>query len=118
MGTSKKGPFDIPQSLARKWIDLPINVNGRPNSDLVNPWYNARAITNRWPAAWIIDFGATISEAESSYYEVPFEYSRELVKPLRARNIRKSYRERWWLHAEPRPAMRAALRGLDRFLVT
>jgi hypothetical protein len=95
-----------------------LNPNGRPNSDVVKPWFNARAITVRWPDAWIVDFGATMTEREAAMYEAPFEYVRRNVQPVRALNNRDAYRDRWWLHAEARPAMRAALVGLERFLVT
>jgi hypothetical protein len=118
MGTSKKGPFDIPGVLARVFLAAPINPNGRPNRDVIRRWYNARAVTSRWQDEWIIDFGATMSEADAALYEGPFEYVREHVRPIRAANNRPSYRDRWWLHAESRPSMRRELEALDRFLVT
>ena len=37
-GTTKNGPFDIPGELAREWLRLPANPNGRPNSDVLKPW--------------------------------------------------------------------------------
>src|SRR5688572_25613352 len=40
------------------------------------------------------------------------------VKPLRDKNRRDSYREKWWIHVEPRRAMRAALQDRKRFIVT
>ena len=40
------------------------------------------------------------------------------VHPMRAVNKRDTYRLKWWLFGEPRPAMRAAQRDLDRFIVT
>lgn len=41
---------------------------------------------------------------------------RRLVKPERERNNRKVYREKWWIFAEPRRAMRASVNGLDRYI--
>ena len=41
-----------------------------------------------------------------------------LVKPERRGNNRKVYRERWWIHGEPRPEMRAAVAPLTRFVIT
>ena len=38
------------------------------------------------------------------------------VKPERESNRRQSYRDKWWIFAEPRTAMRSALAGLDRFV--
>ncbi|MDQ3559273.1 MAG: class I SAM-dependent DNA methyltransferase, partial [Pseudomonadota bacterium] len=41
MGDTKGGAFDIPGELARQWLTLPLNPNGRPNSDVLKPWRNA-----------------------------------------------------------------------------
>jgi len=118
MGDTKGGPFDISGDLARQWLDLPRNPNGRPNSDVVRPWVNGMDITRRPRDMWIIDFGVDMAEAEAALYEAPFEYVRHHVKPMRDKNKRDSYRLRWWIHAEPRTGMRAALRDRNRFIVT
>ncbi|HRA32494.1 MAG TPA: hypothetical protein PL172_11300, partial [Thermomicrobiales bacterium] len=47
MGDTKGGPFDIPGDVARRWLALPVNPNGRPNSDVVRPWVNGLDITRR-----------------------------------------------------------------------
>ena len=67
---------------------------------------------------WIIDFGYDMTEQEAAKYELPFQHVLEHVKPDRDRNKRQAYREKWWIHAEPRPAMRKALKGLTRYIVT
>ncbi|MCC7494916.1 MAG: class I SAM-dependent DNA methyltransferase [Fimbriimonadaceae bacterium] len=117
MGDTKGGAFDIPGDLARAMLAAR-NPDGRPNSDVVVPWFNGLDLTRRPRDIWIIDFGCTMGEHEAALYEQPFEYVREHVRPERLKNNRASYRERWWLHVEPRPAMRAALRGLPRYLLT
>ena len=33
MGDTKGGPFDVPGDLAREWLRLPANPNGRTNAD-------------------------------------------------------------------------------------
>lgn len=118
MGDTKGGPFDIPGNLAREWLALPLNPNGRPNSDVVRPWANGLDVTRRPRDMWIIDFGVDMSEQDAALYEAPFQYILEHAKPMRAKNRRKSYRERWWIHVEPRPAMRTALDGLPQYIVT
>jgi hypothetical protein len=40
------------------------------------------------------------------------------VKPKRMSVKRDVYRERWWIHAEPRPAFRKAVAGLKRYIAT
>ncbi len=69
---------------------------------------------------WIgyIDFGTDMSLEDAALYEAPFEHVNEHVRPMRESNNRKVYRELWWIHMEPRPAMRRALAGLPRFLCT
>jgi hypothetical protein len=118
MGTSKKGPFEMEGDLARQFLRLPVNVNGRPNADVVKRWYNGKALTGRWADEWIVDFGTDASEKQASFYEAPFEYIRANVEPVRAANNRAAYRDRWWLLAEPRPALRRALTGLERYIAT
>jgi type II restriction/modification system DNA methylase subunit YeeA len=118
MGDTKGGPFDIPGGLARQMLAATGNPNGRPNSEVVRPWANGLDITRRPRDMWIIDFGTGTSLEDAALYEAPFEYVNEHVLPMRATNNRKVYRELWWIHVEPRPAMRLALSGLQRFLGT
>jgi len=40
------------------------------------------------------------------------------VKPERDQNKRKSYRDSWWIHGEPRGQFRPALIGLPRYIAT
>jgi type II restriction/modification system DNA methylase subunit YeeA len=56
--------------------------------------------------------------SEAALYESPFQYLVEHVKPFREKNNRKMYRERWWIHAEARPGLRAAVAGHHRYLGT
>ena len=43
--------------LARHWLQAPLNPNGRPNCDVIQPWRNAMDMTRRSSDTWIIDFG-------------------------------------------------------------
>ena len=86
VGGMKKGSFDVPGELAQKWLRMPTNPNGRPNADVLKPWKNGMDVTRRPAGKWIIDFGATMNEAEAALYEQPFRHVREHVKPVRAKN--------------------------------
>ena len=110
MGDTKGGAFDIDGRLARAWLAAPLNPNGRPNSDVLSPWINGLDLTRRLRDMWIIDFGWTMSEQECALYQEPFNHVQNHVKPERDKNRRAAYRMNWWRHAEPRPAMWAALR--------
>ena len=112
MGDTKGGAFDVAGDLARAWLVEPLNANGAPNSAILSPWINGLDLTRRPRDMWIVDFGWTMSEREAALYEAPFAHILEKVKPERDANRRAAYRERWWRHVEPRPAMWAALNDL------
>ena len=118
MGDTKGGPFDIPGELAREWLRLPANPNGRPNSDVLKSWVNGMDLTRRRTGRWIVDFGRNMSEADAALYEAPFRHVKEHVWPMRVRNRRESYCLHWWRHVEPRQGMWKALDGLSRYIVT
>lgn len=116
-GDEKNGAFDIPGALARQWLPLP-NPNGRPNADVLRPWANGQELTGRPADKWIVDFGADMSEADAAMFEAPFAHVENHVRPERANQRRDAYRLRWWIHAEARPGLRAALRNRSRYLAT
>ncbi len=118
MGDTKGGPFDVPGDVAREWLRLPANPNGRPNADVLKPWVNGMDVTRRPAGKWIVDFGWEMSAADAALYEAPFGHVKEHVWPMRQRNRRKAYRVYWWRHVEPRQGLHRALDGLSRFIAT
>jgi type II restriction/modification system DNA methylase subunit YeeA len=118
MGPSAKGSFDIDERTAAEMLNAPSNINNRPNSDVVRPVASGIDLVKRSREVWTIDFGTSMTEADAALYEMPFEYVKRHVYPERLLNNRESYRSKWWLYGEPRPAMRAALAPLRRFIAT
>ena len=118
MGDTKGGAFDVPGALARQWLMLPGNANGRPNADVLRPWKNGMDVTRRPSDTWIIDFGWKMSEADAAFYAAPFGHIATHVRPVRLTNKREAYARSWWRHVEPRPGMHAALHKIARFIVT
>ncbi len=116
-GPSPKGPFDIDENTARKMLSTAKNVNGRPNSDVVRIVVSAADLVQGSRGKWTIDF-ALMPIEEAAQYEMPFEYVKRTVYPVRSQNRRASYANRWWQYAEARTGMRLALQGLARFIVT
>jgi methylase of polypeptide subunit release factors len=57
------------------------------------------------------------SQENASRFEAPFEIIERLVKPIRETNNRALYRDVWWLYAEPRPGLTAAIRTLQHCFV-
>jgi type II restriction/modification system DNA methylase subunit YeeA len=117
LGVMKGGPFDLTEGQAHVMLAAPLNPNGRPNSEVVKHRLIGRDVVQRNQHGWVIDF-VDRTESEAALYELPFEYVRSHVKPLRDTNNRKRMKVRWWLHGENRPGMRRALKGLQRCIVT
>lgn len=117
-GVMKAGPFDIDAGVARTLLDAPLNPNGRPNSDVVKLRLGGQDVTGRPRGGWVIDFGVDMPESEAALYELPFEHVRTNVKPIRDQNRDEWRRTHWWLHGRSRPALRAAIRNLQRCIVT
>ena len=118
MGDVKGGPFDIPGDLAREWLRLPANPNGRTNADVLKPWVNGMDLTRRPAGKWIVDFGLTMPVGEAAMYEEPFRWTTEHVRPTWDKQRKARRRHAWWLHRWPRPIMWAALDGLSRYIAT
>ncbi len=89
-------------------------LNHTINKDVIHPTINGQELNNdpeQKPGRMIIDF-QNWSEEHSRQYILPFSRVESLVKPIRATNNRQIYRERWWLHGENRPGLRAAITDL------
>jgi hypothetical protein len=69
------------------------------------------------PARWIIDFN-TMSLEEATAFRAPMAIVQQRVRPVRASNNRKRYREIWWQFSEPVPSMRKAIATLGRYGVS
>src|SRR5216683_2429445 len=64
LGVQKNGPFDILGEVARAWLELPANPNGRSNREVLKPYWNGDDVTGRPRDKWFIDFPTRLSEAE------------------------------------------------------
>ncbi len=118
IGGMKKGSFDIPGDLARKWLRLPANPNGRTNADVLKPWMNGMDLTRRSAGKWIVDFGHRMPAGEAAFYETPFEYVMEHVRPIREQNRRDDLRLAWWRHDRSGQTMFERLTVLSRYIAT
>ncbi|HNB26545.1 MAG TPA: class I SAM-dependent DNA methyltransferase [Alphaproteobacteria bacterium] len=118
IGTQKNGPFDIPGDQARRMLEQALNPNGKPNTDVIRPWINGSGIVQQRDDRWIIDFGPRMSEQDAALYERPFEHVLTHVRPTRIGLRRQWHRTKWWLHGDPRPAMRMAIEKCSRYIAT
>jgi hypothetical protein len=117
MGITPAGPFDIPFEVAREWLSVP-NPTGRPNSDVLRPYFNGNDLTKRPRGAWTVDFGIDMGIVDAALYAAPFSHLENEVKPVRGKNRREAYARNWWIYAESRPAMRNTFAEHTRFLST
>jgi type II restriction/modification system DNA methylase subunit YeeA len=113
----KGGPFDIEPSIAHLMLAAPLNPNGRPNSDVIKLRLGGQDVVKRSREGWIIDF-VEMDLPDAALYQLPFEYVREHVKPLRDKNRDPRMHAKWWLHGRSRPDLRRAISGLARCIVT
>jgi Eco57I restriction-modification methylase/restriction-modification enzyme MmeI-like protein len=65
---------------------------------------------------FVIDFG-DMSLSEARHWPDLLSTIELRVKPERQKQKRQHLREQWWQFAETRPALRKAIRGLDRVLI-
>lgn len=130
LGIQTSGPHDIPGTLAREWMAMPSNPNGRHNREILKPYWNGDDVTGRPRDRWLIDFPLGLSEGAAAQFQVAYEYLKtarydaESATDLRSLpQARATARDahaqsRWWEPYWPRPEMRARVQALPRYIVT
>jgi hypothetical protein len=112
LGIQKTGPFDIPGESARQMLLLP-NPHGKPNADVLKPWFNGLDITRRNRDFWIIDFGVDMKRHEAAHpgRKTRGEDQRELVDlPVGPPQDASGYQGNSPLHRDPRGVEASHLR--------
>lgn len=117
-GIVRRGSFDIEAKAALAMINSENTDNEYKNSQLIKPIYNGIDVTRRPRNMWVIDFGMNTPLHEAQKYKLPFEYIEKYVKPERAKTGKPDAMVNWWLHWRPRPEMRNAIHGLERYIAT
>lgn len=106
--------FIVEPGQAEQWV-----ADDPANTHVLFPYLNGEDLNSRPDCSarrWIIDFNDR-PEEESTKFSLPYSRILEVVKPERATNNRKVYRDYWWQFGERRPAMRKAIADLDTVLV-
>ena len=87
-------------------------------TERIRPFRNGKDLTDRPRGFWLIDlFGLSEDDLRHKYPHV-YQWVLERVKPERDLNRRTRLREQWWTFGEPRQGLRAALKGLPRYIAT
>ncbi|MEM7754875.1 MAG: DNA methyltransferase [Planctomycetota bacterium] len=115
IGVQKSGPFDLEWSAARPLLATP-NPIVDANFKVVRPSLNASMVTRRPTGRWIINFPVSLSQAEASSFEAPFQHCVDVVKPARKAKHFNNYPH--WVLWRPRPELFDAADGLDALIVT
>ncbi|WP_236748801.1 class I SAM-dependent DNA methyltransferase [Acidovorax carolinensis] len=85
---------------------------------LIFDFRNGRDLTDAPRGIKVIDaFGLTAEQLREQFPAV-YQWLLERVKPERDQNNRARLREHWWVFAEPRKTLRAALQGMPRYIAT
>ncbi|WP_210163052.1 class I SAM-dependent DNA methyltransferase [Salinarimonas rosea] len=108
IGIQKSGPLDVPGAVARRLLKEPLNVNGRPNSDVLSPWWIGIDVTRRPRDYWIINFNG-LDEGAAARFEAPFEVLRREIEMYEAERGRKITRADYWRLWRSRPELFGAL---------
>ena len=93
---------------------------GRHTAELVviREYRNGRDLTDTPRNVKVIDlFGLSADEVRKLYPAI-YQHVLERVRPERDQNARATYRNKWWIHGEPRRELRSSLAGLPRYIAT
>jgi hypothetical protein len=87
-------------------------------SSRIRPFRSGKDLTDRPRGFWLIDlYGLSEEEVRAQFPRV-YQWVLERVKPERDVNRRPRLRDQWWIFGEPRQGLRAALKGLPRYIAT
>ena len=117
-GGDRNGDFDIPFDEAQRMLAQPTNVNGRKNDEVIFPFFIGRDLAQRPRGRHIIDFGDAMSAEDAADFALPYEHVVKAVKPMRDRHHVERLRTYWWRHRNRADALRAAIGGIERYIVT
>jgi hypothetical protein len=109
--------FAIDAATARRLLSEATAAGVRDAGRFIRPILNGRDLVRRPRGAFVIDlFG--LSEPEAARLGPIYRWVRAHVKPARDGNRREARRRDWWLLGENAPRLRAAVRGLHRYIGT
>ncbi len=105
--------FILDPNEAKYFISL-----GSIYESVIKPYLSGRDLVSRPRGVYAIDlFGWEIEDVRSRLPAI-YQHLLMTVKPIRDRDNRATYRERWWIFAEPRQELRSSIKPLQRFIGT
>ena len=97
--------------------ELFIRKDGESEQKLPEYW-TGKDFTDGRKLRYVIDLFGLTAEQSRSNFPALFDYLATHVKPARDKNRDRGFREKWWVFGRPRPDLRRALAGLDRYIAT
>lgn len=85
---------------------------------VIKRYISGREISQVSQNRFVVDLFDLPQELVRQEHPSLYQWLLDRVKPQRDQNKRQSYKARWWIFGEPRPAMRNALVKLRRYIVT
>jgi hypothetical protein len=87
-------------------------------SEVIHLYRNGRDLLQKSRDVLVIDlFGLSENEVRNKYPQA-YQWVYDRVKPERDKNNRASYKEKWWIFAEPRASFRPALKSTNQYIGT
>ncbi|MCB1803218.1 MAG: class I SAM-dependent DNA methyltransferase, partial [Gammaproteobacteria bacterium] len=93
-------------------------LSERTRSALVRRYVTGRDLSQKATIRFVFDTANLTEDELRKQYPDAFQWLKDRVWPERQHNPRQTYRERWWIHAEPRSKFRKSLRELETFVAT
>ncbi|MDD5139534.1 MAG: hypothetical protein PHY43_04640 [Verrucomicrobiales bacterium] len=116
IGLLPAGPFAITSECAMQLIAQP-NLNGKPSSDVLRPYFNGDDLMKVPSRSWVIDFD-DLKIDDAAKFDPVFQYVINNVRTARESSNDSNRPKLWWLFGRNRPEFRAASRNQARMLVT
>lgn len=109
--------FIVSREDAKSWGYNPSDVTPGSLTEVIKPYMNGRDLTGISRNFLVIDFDDREIH-EASNYQLPFQRVVDRVKPERDQNNEAYRRNYWWRFGRKNTELRAALKGLSRYIAT
>lgn len=115
LGLAFTGMYPLGQGFVVMPDDVASATGGKPAElSALKPFFIAKDLTQNPRHAKVIDFYPRSEESARKEFPHLYQWVLSRVKPQRDHDKRPARRAKWWVFAEPVPALRAALLGLKR----
>jgi hypothetical protein len=91
---------------------------GPDEAQRIYPYLRNKDVTGRSRDSFVIDLYGLSERESANFYPRVYQFLLDHVRSSRQQSRRRSYREKWWIFVEPRPALRRAIGNLHRYIVT